>query len=78
MVRGFVDALDLVKEIAEPVVDALGGVGKDQSSTLLGRHWMKALLGFGGMAAASRATATSMVARCGGGRPRLASLLGRE
>ncbi len=63
VVRGLVDALRLVKTVSEPVVDALGGIGKAvEIVTLL---WVglkvKALLGFGGTAAASKATAASMV-----------------
>jgi len=64
VVRGFVKAMRLVKDVSEPVVDALGGVGNAvEAMTVLWVAWkVKALLGFGATAAASKTTATSMVA----------------
>jgi len=67
IVEGFADAMKVVVEVSEPVVDALGGVaGAVEKLTLL---WIalkvKALLGFGGTAAASKAAATSMIIDAG-------------
>ena len=63
IVRGLVGALKLVKAATDPVVEGLGGI--ENAVKTLALLWVglkvKALLGFGATAAASRATAASMV-----------------
>ncbi len=61
--RGFVEALKLIKDVADPVVDAVGGIGNAvKIATLL---WVgfkvKAIVGFAATAVASKTTATSMI-----------------
>lgn len=63
VIRGLVDAMRIAKQAAEPLVDALGGVANAIETIAL--VWLamkaKAVLGFGGTAAASRATSAAMV-----------------
>lgn len=63
VVRGFAAGLKLVKEAAEPVVDAVGGVANavELATILWVGFKVKALLGFSATAAASALTSRKMI-----------------